>query len=226
MGTLAESEWKFVATIEPASILEADNDVPELRGGNTQPVPGAAMKHIITGKELKEGADKKWDVSRQIRVRFKDPVIPSSAFDKSAEGKLYDGLPADNIVQIEYPDPDSAIGTDDTGTHDEDNNPYSDTEVLPGTTENLPKGKIGSHDTPVFPVFIDAPGNNGAKLEAQFQFGEFVRLQIGDKADAGYKNWYRISDFALWRHDAKLKKAGGTWVDDGSVAETNNNNWE
>jgi hypothetical protein len=35
-----------------------------------------------------------------------------------------------------------------------------------------------------------------------------------------------ISGFALWRHHAKLKKIGGKWVDDGSAAEPNNNNWE
>ena len=224
-GTYAVSLWSFVATILPPSIIEVDKDVPNLQGKKTQSVPGADLKYIITGDPLKEGASHRWDMSRQIRIRFKDPAIPTNDFSKVG-GKVFDGLPNKDKVVIEYPPPDSAIGNDDVTATDEDDDPYSNAEVIPGTKTKLPKGKIGTLDQPILPSFIDKTGKNGDTLEMNVQFGEFVRLQIGDKSDKGYRNWYRISDFALWRHVARFKKAKGTWVDNGSVADKTNDDWK
>ena len=68
-------------------------------------------------------------------------------------------------------------------------------------------------------------------------FREFVRLQIGDhrnwpkqeaNRDPGNRrNWYRISSLqeGAWRHVIKFENIDGTWQNNGSVAEPNNNDW-
>ena len=130
-----------------------------------------------------------------------------------------------NKLAEDYP-VDPAAGNDDTTTGDEDNDPYSNNELQPGTQNNTPKGKLASEDPPMCPVFIDAAGAANDTVEYRAHFGEFVRLQIGNSAQAGYRNWYPISDYQLWRHVGKLQKdAAGTWVDNGSTAETNNADW-
>jgi hypothetical protein len=82
------------------------------------------------------------------------------------------------------------------------------------------------HDTPTNPVFIRAAGDANDTVEFRLHFREFVRLQIGKSAEPGYRNWYRVSDYTLWRHVGKVKKNPVQWwIDDGSVAEKNNEGW-
>jgi hypothetical protein len=116
-------------------------------------------------------------------------------------------LPAANLVPEDYPTND-ITGNDDTEVIDELNDPGKE----------APGGIIGAEDSPLFPVVRDAGGQLHDTLEFHFQFGEFVRVQIGNK-------WYRSSDFRDWRHHVLLKHNGQTWVDNGSVADMTNNGW-
>lgn len=50
----------------------------------------------------------------------------------------------------------------------------------------------------------------------------------GDNLYAGYKNWYRISNFSEgeWKHVAKLKKQNNTWANDnGCESKPDNEGW-
>jgi hypothetical protein len=62
-------------------------------------------------------------------------------------------------------------------------------------------------------------------VECRVQFGEFVRLQIGDSATQGYKNWYRISDFFASKTHIKYKKAAGGMIDNGSFQTLDNDGY-
>ena len=225
-GSWVESEWRFVATIQIEDILDKATDIPNLTGPDTRPVPGASTRHVTSGDLLAGGANKRWDISRQYRVRMKSPTVSTNDYDDPG-GIIYDGLPNANNIVMNYPNED-AEGNDDRAPGDEDNNPYSNAELQPGTSNKTPKGKLASHDPPTLPLFRDAAGTVGDTVEAHMHCREFVRLQIGDSGAGGYKNWYRISSFAdgEWRHVGKLKKQSATWIDNGSTTEENNNNWQ
>ena len=82
----------------------------------------------------------------------------------------------------------------------------------------LPGGILKSADGPTFPVVRDAGGHQGDTIEWRFQFGEFLRLQIGNK-------WFRVSNFVDWRYHAKMMHNGQTWQENGSVTDLTNNGW-
>jgi hypothetical protein len=230
-GTWVETEWRFVAKIEPAGIITED-DIPDLTGKGYRPVPGGDDEHIGNGKDLKLGQNLRWDVSRRIRIKVISESIGTNDY-VSANGKIYDNLPttpAEGERTVEDyetdDDPDGPTGNDDTSYSDEDNDPYEDKEDQPGNPgTKTPKGKVASSDYPKTPEFIDAAGDNGDTVQWKIHFQEFVRLQIGVNLYSGYKNWYRVSELKKWRYLVKLKKQGGTWEDDGCVSEENNNGW-
>jgi hypothetical protein len=227
-GTYAISYWFTQWSIAPAGIYDTKEDIPDLTGDSTQPVPGAKLLHFARGIPLSGGADKRWDASRQGRVRNLFPTVGTNDIIP-APGPVWDNLPNANRVAVDYPT-DDTIGNDDPRTVAQDNNPYSDADTgylqLPDKTPyKNPIGTISAFDAPTVPQFIDAAGANGDTVEMRFHAREFARLQIGNSATANYKNWYRISDFALWRHQPLFKKACGTWVDNGSVSDNTNDGW-
>jgi hypothetical protein len=207
-GTAVQATWQFVATIQPASIVDTTADIPNLAGDASAAVPNGHKKHILTGDKLAGGAKLKWDISRQVRVRIKSPTVGTNSF-ASPGGAIFDGLPAANKVVENFPESD-VEGNDDAGTSDEDNDPYTSAV-----------GHLLNVDPVSIPVVIDAAGAVDDVIEVHAQFVEFVRLEIGS-------TWYRISasDDGVLRHLGKIKKAGGTWVDDGSTGETNHDDWE
>ena len=116
--------------------------------------------------------------------------------------------------------PDTAIeGTDDKGVNDEDNNPYSSTEILsysekrgqataPAVTGTI--GKIASFDCPDIPFLNIVCGQIGEELSARSKFREFVRLQIGNRGEAGARNWYAISDSLPWTYSVLFRNLNGS----------------
>ncbi len=136
----------FAATIIPASII-TDADRPALEGANTVDPPGGTNS---CGNALTGGVNRRWDMSRQIRMRNIDPAghLPLSCLD--SVGGAY---PA-NITE----------GNDDAGVADENNNPYGN------------GGQITSFDTPTR-FFPHTLGANGDTIEQHLQFREFARLE-------------------------------------------------
>jgi hypothetical protein len=225
-GTGVRSGWNFVAAIAPAAIFDTTADIPNLRGASTRPVPGATAVHIVNGNTLAGGANTRWDISRRTRVRLLVPTVNSNDFDRTPAGAIYTNLPNANRIAEDYP-ADDCVGNDDTHTGDERNDPYN-AQAAGGGFPNKPVGSICSIDPPTIPVLVDRAGANNDTVEVRVQFGEFVRLQIGDSGAAGYRNWYRISDFSNWRHHGRLIKAGGaggTWNNNASVSDATNNGW-
>jgi len=218
-GKLVISQWRFTATIMPPSIISPNPlsaDIPDLTGRSTVDVPEANKKHITTGYRMRHSAERKWDISRQMRIRVHSPSLNTNDYDESIKGQIYQGLSSENKMVIDYPQ-EEAEGNDDIGTADEDNNPYSSAETKPGASTKTPSGDLASSDLPVGPVWIKTTSAGGDKLEWRFYFREFVRLEIG-------KKWFLISDFGdgEWKHVAKAEKDVGDWVDDGSYTETGN----
>lgn len=215
-GAAIRSDWSFVFTISPLAML-TDADRPDFSGNKTVDPPGGA--HLYSGGDLKNGATKKWDVSRRSRTRALVPTVQTVWFEKPG-GTVYDNLPNANVVKEDYP-ADDVKGNDDRATGDENNVPDA-------------QGKVTSVDTPTLPVVRDDGGAVGDTIEYRYQFGEFLRLEI-----AG--TWVRVSDFVSWRHHAKLikkdeavdnvdhnadgDKVDKLWVDNGSVTDTTNDGW-
>lgn len=180
----------FTGTIHPPSLI-TDADRPALDGPNTVPPPGGAN---ICGTPLAGGADHRWDVSRQRRLRNLDPAGLLPAIGVAAPPACLDaagGFPA-------APE----IGNDDTGTTDESNDPYAG------------GGVITSTDTPARP-YPDAVGTDGDTLEQRLQFREFARLEFN-------RTWWKVSAAVPWRVHYRVVKVAGRWQDNGSDAADDN----
>jgi outer membrane protein OmpA-like peptidoglycan-associated protein len=186
--------------IDPPTIT-TDADRPALDGPNTAPVPGAALTHVISGNPLAGGAVKKWDASRQIRMKVLNPHLYPVAQLPPVTGHVWNGQPAASTVPENYPAND-ALGNDDTHHCDETNNPY----------ENC--GLVTALDNPRMSM-ANATGSNGDTFETRFQFREFLRVNLGT-------TWYRASDFSLWRFHARFLRRAGAWTENGSTLARDN----
>ena len=111
------------------------------------------------------------------------------------------------MIPQKIPPPDPTEGNDDKHTRDEDNFPYP---ASPGDLKSIDGLKVD---------MLHATGTISDIFVRKYHFREFVSLNIGN-------DWYRISDFKPWRFHISIRKnANDNWVDDGSVIETNNNDW-
>jgi hypothetical protein len=184
----------FSATILPATII-TDADRPDLSGRNDTDPPGGTH---WTGDPLSGGADRHWDFSRKMRTKILNPsAIPFAALDVPGE---VDGLAVFGPAQpINFPAT-WEEGNDDRTTDDEQDNPYA--------------GPMTSGDHPEMPL-AHAGGADGDTFEIRLQFCEFVRLELKSR-------WWVISALKPWRVHFKLRKAAGSWVDDGSNAASDN----
>jgi hypothetical protein len=180
----------FSGRIHPPSLI-TDADRPALDGANTVPPPGGGN---ICGTPLAGGADHRWDVSRQRRLRNLDPAGLLPAIGVAAPPACLDtagGFPA-------APE----VGNDDTGTTDESNDPYAG------------GGVITSTDTPSRP-YPDAVGTDGDTLEQRLQFREFARVEFN-------RTWWKVSAAVPWRVHYRVVKVAGRWQDNGSDAADDN----
>ncbi len=149
LGTI-NGGYKFVHTIQPASII-TDSNRPNLSGAKTIDPPGG---NHWTGDPLKNGADKKWDNSRQMRTKW---ILSAGLTPTGCCGSV----PPDGIT---YPT-DDVEGNDDRSTGEETNDPYNNS------------GKLTGEDNPTISALHGA-GNNGDTIELRLHFREFTRLEI------------------------------------------------
>lgn len=200
-GLRIKGECSFGFTIKPAEII-TDKDRPDLSGPNTVPVPGATQTHVVTGFKLEKGADKKWDASRQVRVKVLNPnLYPTDKLPKVG-GHLWNYQPTPEAVPEGYPT-DKVLGNDDTqSSTDENNDPYTN------------DGIVATADSPAFSMG-HSTGANGDTFEIRFHYIEFLRVNLANE-------WYRASNDVPWRIHLKFRKQGGAWKDDGSDLALNN----
>jgi hypothetical protein len=226
---------KFIATIEPGSILDLEADVPQLSGTRTQDVPASYWGSFTpAGHTIAQaGAPKKWDISRRTKARYINPTPTSIQTAQYRFGGLFEewvavaksgSFPAADFELYQYP-PDPLEGNDDGRATDEDNNPYSASDIIdPGTSGlephpqafTLSLGELASYDAPQVPWIDKLAGNDGETVTVLHSFEEFVRLQIGNRSDSDYRSWYLISDPLPWHHTAMFKRNAESFSDDGS----------
>lgn len=191
-GAFIDGGYNFTHTIQPTTII-TDANRPDLSGARLNAPPGGT--HPIFGDPLSNGADVKWDNSRQIRLKRVNP----------------NSIPLADLVQppgpnsVSYPNDDVEGNDDRTNGDPETNDPYANSGVLTGT------------DSPNDGIAHSA-GAAGNTYEMRYQFREFSRLEIQG-------TWYRISDYYLWRLHIKFKKVNGKWVNDGTVKALDNNDF-
>jgi hypothetical protein len=191
IGTAVDGGYTFQHTIAPASVI-TDIDRPDLSGTNQTAPPGG---NHWTGSPLSGGADKKWDNSRQIRLKIMNPAsLPGTAFSLPL-------IPGDIASYPTNP----VEGTDDAFVIDEANDPYAASGVLTGL------------DKPGIAIANDT-GADGNTYELRSHFIEFTRLEIKGK-------WYRICADYPWRIHLRLKKVSGTWTDDTTTKALDNAGW-
>lgn len=214
-------------TIQPATIISATPaavDIPDLRGANTSiagpvvpppDVPGGDVGVQNSGAGvLAGGATTKWDVSRQNKQ--KPANIANIPLTIAQPGALEFYTLYNNYPTL------SACGNDDKGVADEDNDPY--------TVGFAPIGAILAQDAPTR-IILDADGAVGDTFELRLHFREFARVLLDT-------NWYRISNYQLWRiHHRGIKadeSVDGTdydgdgnqtdvfWIDNGTTIALDN----
>jgi hypothetical protein len=216
--------FRFVADIQPAQII-TDADRPALDGPKTRPLGGPAR--------FEPGADKRWDVSRRTRTKILNPAPTTIVrndywgYDEHEMGLTANAanFPGASVTIVDFPASDIE-GNDDKSTGDEDNNPYSAAEGLPDNPGFRARvGQLASTDDPTSPFIRLAAGRQNETVEVRFQFGEFVRLQIGDSGAVGYKNWYRISYYYGWQKVIRYKRDATEMKDNGSEQLTGNDGW-
>jgi hypothetical protein len=150
-GAFISGGYGFLHKIAPSEII-TDNDRPDLSGNKTTDPPGGT--NPFNGGQLKNGADKIWDNSRQFRSKVLNPGgIANSDFSQP---------PPINVP--DYPSND-VEGNDDTSVIDEINDPYSNSANLIGI------------DTPGIGIAHNAGADNDT-FEFRFHFREFTRLEL------------------------------------------------
>ena len=151
IGASIDGGYAFTHTIQPASII-TDTNRPNFSGSKTTNPPGG--NHPIFGDPLADGADMKWDNSRQIRAKIINPNNISDA------DRLQPPVPASGIS---YPS-NEVEGNDDSTNEEETNDPYN-ADVLTG----VDLASEGIKHT---------AGSNGNTFELRLHFKEFTRLEI------------------------------------------------
>lgn len=204
----ARSGIRWTATVQPIEII-TDADRPNLQGPNQTAPPGTTNWN---GVSLQNGATSMWDISRQIRTQVrKNGVVMTQAELAPYFRYGVKTAPRDSIAS--YPSDDRA-GNDDIYPGDETNNPYS----------SSPVGQLTSTDSPGR-NFHNIVGSTADQIEFALHFREFVRVELDG-------NWYRCSDWGLWRfHISCTKNATGTcrWQENQTRKHThtlNNDDWK
>ncbi len=200
--TQIKGGYDVTHTITPGDII-TQNDRPGLSGANsTDPpdVPSGDTDVANKGVDLSNGANKKWDSSRQVRRKILNP-----------DGLNFNNYPGDiefYTSRLNYPS-DDVCGNDDGTTSDENNDPY-----------NAPhQGSVFGEDEPST-ASPHSEGNLNNTWEKRLHMRGFARLEICG-------TWYRISDWYLWKTHFKFKKQNeseATWGldfnDDGDTNDT------
>lgn len=182
---------EFQAQITPTSMFDVDEDVPalhriiagDIRAGKIK-VPNGDERPLTKQKrQLKEGVQYLWDMSRAVKVRAINPNRYSRE-DLPYSEKLFDKLVADpdadppkpvpdNIVLIPYPN-EAVVGNDD---------PHFGGQKTPYKDE---LGVLTISDAPGLPL-PDSLGQLNEEFQLRTNFRIFVRLYLGGK-------WVMVSE--------------------------------
>jgi hypothetical protein len=189
-----DTDAHFSGTIHPASII-TDADRPALDGPNGVNPPGGTN---VCGGALAGGADHRWDMSRQRRLRNLDPagLVPAVIAVRNAAG----GQGCLHNVSAFPAEPE--VGNDDAAPTDENNDPYAGGGVI--TSDDSP--------TRIYPHSVGADGDT---IEQHLQFREFARLEF-------HRTWWRVSHAVPWRVHYRVIRNAGQWVDNGTDAAADN----
>ncbi len=151
IGRAIRGGYIFTHTIAPTQII-TDTDKPDFGGINFNDPPGG--NHPFSNIPLSEGANKRWDVSRQMRAKIINPAnIGNNDF-----------LQPPFLDVPNYPAND-VEGNDDANVLNEVNDPYANNGVLTDA------------DRPIYGI-VDRAASDGDTYEARLQFREFARLEI------------------------------------------------
>ncbi len=173
IGTVVRADFDGTATIQPAEII-TDADRPNLAGANTSAPPGGNNNCAMA---LAGGGNARWDMSRRIAVRA--ATTPA-------------GLALGCVDNMDNFPANLAIGNDDAGTGDEDNDPYSAPAAGQITSIDVP-GRQGPGNGSL------TNGNVGNTYRSQLWFQEFARINLRNR-------WFVISGNVLWRVDFRFIK--------------------
>jgi hypothetical protein len=181
-------DYKF--TCQPSEMFDLSANVPNLASKNTVDPPGGV--HPWTQDPLKNGADIKYDASRQFKVT----TVCSVA-------SYHNQLQATGPDVLDFPQL-ATEGNDDPNTIGE----------TPPYRPRGTKASMSESDHP-FVELTHSKGIAGATFEEVVHFKEFARVQIGN-------SWYVCSDPLSSKLTLKAKHENGKWIDNNSqfVKET------
>jgi hypothetical protein len=201
-----DEHWRFVFDLKPKEMfgLNGCTEFPRLDTERETDVPGKNLKHLLDLNKSADTALMKWDVTRQLRVRF---INPWSLTQQVLGQGFYPphwwfGQPKlDSYIQNFPQGPQwDVTGNDDPlfeGGVDESDVPYSPEEPTYGLEHDA--GQLTSYDVPRI-FFYNAWGGLGVTLGQEYDFREFARLELWDGSRAGGQTWFRVSDFYEWHH--------------------------
>jgi hypothetical protein len=183
LGKVIQSTLLFTMRINPSTVI-TDPERPKLQEAAAGPGGVTAC-----GKDLRMGANMRWDISRQVRLSYNKSR--NFAFAAKCEDDRINSYPTGVEANI--------VGNDDAETADEVDDPYPDNKAFLTSLDNPSR------------YLSDATASLGDTIEFKMYFREFGRLKIGDV-------WFRISDFKLWRTVYKFVKVDlnsrETWAKD------------
>jgi hypothetical protein len=210
------------AIVEPNSMFQPTEEVPNLTGNRTQNVP--ASEYIARWPGLGQGianggAPHRWDVGQSMkRVYTNQP--PKTIVRTDYNGSPLENFHLDNSSTL-FPIGNTTIN-DFPADPLEANDDYSLGGLLPQSNNPYSGGEGGLdfHDSPAAPYIRESSGGVGETVHIKKTIHNFIRVQIGDSPEEGYKNWYIISENFTWYYNAKFINDGSAtpavMIDDGS----------
>lgn len=219
----AGKQKRFVFTIEPKSITDINADIPDLTGAASPQhlPPGASKPFYIDSQKMGDHAGYKWDASRQVKITVTNTdLIPTAELTKLWSPTVCAGQPvAAATTSVPFPTLDYEGNDDprfDNGT-DEDDDPYHAASGIADLQHAV--GEITSSDSPSIPALDTWVTKGGMKLEFEFQFREFARVQLWDGKRSQGQFWFLISKFSDggWHHHAKFESGINFWKNNGSI---------
>ena len=240
-GNAWGTAWRFKFSLLPKQVVVEDDtnkDIPDLTGIAKADVPGYNKDYVFRPNVKGDSAEKRWDVSRQIKVTMFPGVIPVNQLFGVPTAFCPLGL-KDGDTPVVFPPDQSgagadadAEGNDDPQGKDEDDNPYAASVIDPNDSWSKgiqhDAGELTSIDGPRTPVLktwawdpLARTWVTGRTISIRYDFREFIRVQLGNRTGLN-RSWYRISDFEKWHFYMKSRYVypddpNGGWLDDGSV---------
>lgn len=205
--------------IEPKALFDFLEDVPNLMGKNNKQAPGKYKPYTFDPTQPGDDAEFKWDVSRQIRIRIKNPGQLSMNGENPAA--WYVNQPQNEDVPVDFPQLD-AEGNDDPPLKDEASSPYT-AFSSPDSDLDHQIGEMASIDSPKLSIGVHR-GEPGAYFTKELDFREFARVELWDGKRQNGQYWFRISEHKTWHHHLKTTFDGdiSQWTNSGSSSGLGN----